>query len=159
MNTYLAVKLVHVLSATIIFGTGIGTAWFMLRAWHSGDATVFRHTARAVVLADWVFTAPAVVVQFISGLWLAGRLGVPADSAWLVAVVALYAVVGCCWLPVVRIQLRVRDRLRAGAEPADCARLMRWWGALGFPAFAAVIVLFVLMVYKPGLYSSIWPVN
>ena len=155
MNGYLAVKLVHVLGATILFGTGIGTAWFMLRAWRSGDAAAFRHTARAVVMADWLFTAPAVVVQFVSGLWLAGRLGIPADSAWLVTVVALYAVVGCCWLPVVWIQLRVRDRLRAGAEPGACAPLMRWWVALGIPAFAIVVVLFVLMIYRPGLHTSI----
>lgn len=153
MDPYLFVKLVHILSATVLFGTGIATAFFMLRAYRSGDAAAFCRTAESVVLADWWFTTPAVVLQLGTGLWLTARLGIPFDSAWFTSVAALFALVGLCWLPVVVLQIRVRDRLRDGATPRDCAGLMRRWVALGIPAFTAVVVIFGLMVYKPWLHS------
>lgn len=151
MNTYLTVKLVHILSATLLFGTGLGTAFFMLRAYLAGERDTMLRTSESVVMADWLFTAPAVVVQFATGLWLSRVLGIPWDSVWFAIVVALFALVGACWLPVVWIQIRVRDILRGGAGMADCRRLMRAWIALGLPAFMSVIVIFVLMIFKPWL--------
>ena len=148
MNVYLWVKLIHIVSATILFGTGIGTAFFMLRAWLSHDDQAFAVTTRSVVLADWLFTTPAVVIQLATGLWLASHLGISLTSNWFILVIGLYAFVGMCWLPVVWIQIRVRNLIDAGKSRDSYERLMRFWIALGIPAFIAVLVIFYLMVTK-----------
>jgi uncharacterized membrane protein len=149
MNLYLGIKLLHILSATILFGTGLGTAFFMLQAYRSGNAGVMRSTTRTVVLADWLFTTPAVIAQFTTGLWLVHELGIPWGSLWFAAVLALFFLVGACWMAVVWIQIRLRELLKSGADIVACRSLMRVWIALGVPAFTAVLVLFVLMVFKP----------
>ena len=155
MDWYPLIRLVHILSATVLFGTGVGTAFFMLRAWQSGSEESLRVTTLHVVQADWLFTSPAVVVQLLTGLWLVDRLSLPLDSVWLLTVLALFGFVGCCWLPVVWIQIRIRNLLAAGAGRLEYKALMRWWIGLGIPAFVAVLVLFVLMVYKPWLYQQL----
>ncbi|MGD8642769.1 MAG: DUF2269 domain-containing protein [Chromatiales bacterium] len=151
MSIYLWVKLLHVLSATILFGTGIGTAFFMLRAYLSDSEEAMAVTTRNVVLADSVFTTPAVIVQLATGMWLVSQLGVSWTSVWFVVVIGLFVLVGACWLPVVWIQIRVRDMLAAGDGRRAYQHLMRTWIALGIPAFAGVLALFFLMVFKPGI--------
>jgi uncharacterized membrane protein len=151
---YLWVKWLHVLSSTLLFGTGLGIAFFMWRAHRRGDPALVAGTARNVVLADTVFTAPAVVVQVASGLWLAHALGMPLSVYWLRTALMLFVVVGACWLPVLWLQLRARDlAVTAAAQgtalPAGYHRVMRWWFWLGWPAFAAVMAIFWLMVFKP----------
>ena len=153
MNLYLWIKLVHILSATVLFGTGMGTAFFMLKAYLSQNDEAMRVTTNTVVMADRIFTTPAVVVQLATGLWLTSKLNIAFDSSWFVAVISLYALVGLFWMPVVWIQIRIRDLIAAGAERKDYETLMRAWAALGVPAFAAVIVIFYLMVSKPGAYG------
>lgn len=151
MELYLGIKLLHILSATLLFGTGLGTAFFMFSAYMSNDPGAWSKTAEVVVRADWYFTTPSVVIQLLTGLWLTAQLGIPFDSVWFAAVMGLFALVGACWLPVVWIQIRLRNMLRAGAEPDSCRPLMRVWIALGVPAFLSVIVIFGLMVYKPWI--------
>jgi uncharacterized membrane protein len=151
---YEAVKTVHILSATVLFGTGLGTAWFMWRADRSGDVAMIAATARNVVLADWLFTTPAVIVQPLSGLWLMHLVGYALTERWLLGTYGLYALAAACWLPVVRLQIRMRD-LAAKAQlsgeplPPDYRRLARAWFLLGWPAFLAVVVIVWLMVAKP----------
>lgn len=151
MELYLGVKLVHILSATLLFGTGLGTAFFMLRAYHGGDPNAMLSTAKTVVVADWLFTAPAVVLQVITGTWLTARLQIPYNSVWFVVVIGLFLLVGACWLPVVWIQIKIRDLLRLGGTIDECRSMMKFWIALGIPAFISVIVLFALMVYRPWI--------
>ena len=150
MTLYLSVKLIHIVSSTILLGTGLGIAFFMFSAHRSQNLDAFRVTARYVVLADWIFTAPAVIVQLISGLWLTVRLGISMASAWFMVVISLFALVGVCWLPVVRIQIQITKALESH-DTAQIEPLMRKWTVLGFPAFAAVLVLMALMVFKPGI--------
>ena len=151
MDLYLSVKLLHIVSATLLFGTGLGTAFFMLRAYKSENAEAMRITTDNVVLADWLFTTPAVVMQIVTGLWLTQRLGIPFNSAWFIIVITLFCLVGACWLPVVWIQIKVKNIIREGRPFADCKRLMAAWIALGIPAFVSVLVLFALMVYRPWI--------
>lgn len=153
MTLHLWIKLVHVLSATILFGTGLGIAFFMFRAYRSRNEAAFMTTARNVVIADWVFTTPAVIVQLATGLWLTAKLNIAWDSAWFVAVISLYAVAGACWIPVVRIQMRICDQLDAGKGRESCVHLMRAWVTLGVPAFTSVLVIFFLMISKLGAYD------
>jgi uncharacterized membrane protein len=150
MTAYLWIKLIHILSATILFGTGIGTAFFMLKAYRSNSDTVMRETSKHVVQADWFFTTPAVIVQLLTGLWLTKHLAISFTSPWFLVVIGLYAFVGACWIPVVWIQIRVSRLLREGASRDAYRTLMRVWMALGVPAFAGVLALFFLMVSKYG---------
>ncbi len=154
MESYLWLKLIHVVSATILFGTGLGTAFFMYSAVNSGDLAAIRTTSRHVVLADWLFTTPTAVIQPLTGILLMQRLGFPFDSRWFYAVVALYLLVAACWIPVVFIQVRMKRLAIAakGALPASFHRLFRIWFWLGVPAFGSMLVLFYLMFFKSGLY-------
>jgi len=150
----LIVRLVHVLSAAVLFGTGAGIAFFMLRAHLSRDPATVAAVAPIVVLADWLFTAAAVVVQPISGLALIHLQGYALTEPWLMAAYALYALIGVCWLPVVWFQWRM-VKLAEGAAAAGAPlppayhRLFRAWFVLGWPAFAGVIGIYALMVAKP----------
>src|SRR5690554_694254 len=152
---YLFVKWLHVLSSTILFGTGIGSAFYLLVSSLSRDVALAAGVTRWVVRADWLFTATTVVLQPATGLWLAWRAGLPLGSTWLAWSLALYAVAIACWLPVVWLQMRLRDvaartHASGGELAADYWRLFRWWFALGVPALVSFLAIFWLMIAKPG---------
>ncbi|MCC7347722.1 MAG: DUF2269 domain-containing protein [Variibacter sp.] len=154
---YAWLRLGHILGATVLFGTGAGIAFFMLMAHRTRDAAHVARTARTVVLADALFTATAVVAQPLTGAALAWQVGYSLRESWIVASLALYVFVGLCWLPVVWIQMRLRDlaeaSARAGAPlPPAYDHLFAIWFALGWPAFAGVLAIFMLMVAKPTLW-------
>jgi uncharacterized membrane protein len=156
MDYIYLLKLIHVLGASVLFGTGVGIAFFMLMAHRTGHAGVIAVTARFVVIADLIFTATAVVVQPVSGFALAWAIGLsPLREPWIVVSIAIYILVGLCWLPVVFIQMRMRDLANDAAIngkplPDRYRRLFRIWFALGWPAFAGVIAIFVLMIWQPN---------
>ena len=154
MDTYTLVKTIHILSATILFGTGIGTAFFFWSARHGDDAARL-YAARTTVRADFLFTLPAVIIQPASGAWMIVRAGYDPGALWLSATVLLYLLVGACLIPVVWIQARMArmlgEKVAGGAfDGARYERLRRIWFALGWPAFAAMIAIFALMVAKPA---------
>lgn len=153
MSDYLLLKTIHILSSTLLFGTGLGTAFHGWMANRSGVLAARRVVNRNVELADWLFTTPAVIVQPVTGVWLAHLAGFALTTPWLTAAIALYVLVGACWLPVVAIQIAMRRIAEAtpdGTElPPGYHRLARWWFALGWPAFIGTIVIFWLMVAKP----------
>jgi len=155
MDLYLLLKAAHVVGATVLLGTGAGIAFFMLMAHRTGQPALIAHTARVVVIADTVFTATAVVIQPITGAALAHVVGYPLFSGWIGLSLVLYIVTGLCWLPVVWIQIRLRDLADAAAKagqplPERYHRLFRAWFVLGFPAFAAVLAIVWLMLAKPS---------
>jgi len=122
----------------------------MLRAYLSRHAGAMEITARSVVLADWIFTTPAIVTQIVTGVWLTSLLGIPYGSIWFVSVISLFVLVGICWLPVVFIQIRIKNILAKGGSLDDCSGLMKTWISLGVIAFIAVLLLIYLMVSKNG---------
>jgi uncharacterized membrane protein len=151
---YLWIKWAHVISSTVLFGTGAGIAFFFIRAHRTGDVRVIAAVAREVVIADTVFTATAVVLQPLTGLAMIRLAGYPFSLPWLQWSLALYVLVGCCWLPVVWLQIKMRNlAARAALDqtplPAIYSRYFRWWFLLGWPAFAGVLCIFYLMVAKP----------
>jgi uncharacterized membrane protein len=151
---YLWIKWIHILSSTLLLGTGLGIAFFMWMAHLTGDARHIARTARVVVIAESIYTARAVVVQFATGAWMVHARGAPYSTFWIGAAVVLFVLVGACWLPVVWLQIRARDLARIAADagaplPPAYMRTMRWWFVLGWPAFLAVIAIFALMVTKP----------
>lgn len=150
----IALRWAHVIGAAVLLGTGAGIAFFMVMAHRTRDAALVAHVAGTVVIADFVFTATAVVAQPLTGVLLARGIGWPLDEPWIVLSLLLYALTGAFWLPVVWMQLRMRDLARAAAsagEPLPLAyhRLYRAWFACGFPAFLAVLGIVWLMLAKP----------
>ena len=157
MTAYFLLKWIHILSAAVLFGTGLGTAFQMWTAHLTGDVRAIAAVARNVVRADFLFTTPAVVIQPLTGFLLVRLTGTDLLAPWLVAAYVLYILTGACWLPVVWLQIRIRDIASAAAAdgtalPAEYRRLTRLWFALGWPAFAAVLAIFWLMVAKPALW-------
>ena len=155
--SYQLLLLVHILSSTLLFGTGLGTAFHGWMAQRSRDLRAVTVVNRNVVMADWLFTAPAVVVQPVTGVWMARIAGFPFTTGWLVIAIGLYVVVGACWLPVVWLQIRMRrmaeTALRDGTPlPPLYQRYASWWFALGWPAFGSVVAIFALMVVKPDVW-------
>lgn len=157
MTAYYFLKWLHVLGATVLLGTGAGIAFFMLMAHRTGDVRLIAGVARIVVLADYVFTATAVVAQPVTGVLLARWVGYSLTEGWILVSIALYLLTGAFWLPVVRMQSRMRNLAAAAAQsgealPAEYHRLFRRWFAFGFPAFTAVLAIFWLMIARPGIH-------
>lgn len=155
MDSYLLVKTVHVISSTVLFGTGLGIAFFFLMGLRSGDPAGAWFAAQTTAVADMLFTLTAGIVQPLSGFALIHLAGFDPWAPWLVWTYALYLLALACWLPVVWLQLRIRDMLGAKVAGAaiDEARLRRyfsWWFALGWPAFVGLVAVFWLMVAKPA---------
>jgi len=156
MTEYLVLKYLHVIGATVLLGTGAGIAFFMVMAHRTGDSATVAATARIVVIADFLFTATAVVAQPVTGLLLARHVGYPLAEGWIVVSIILYLVTGAFWLPVVWMQAKMRE-LASGAAASGAAlppayhRLYRTWFAFGFPAFAAVLAIFWLMIARPEI--------
>lgn len=154
--TYFVLKYVHVIGASVLLGTGAGIAFFMLLGHLTGKPVVVAAIARIVVMADFLFTATAVVVQPITGVALAWHAGWSLWEGWIALSLLLYLFTGAFWLPVVWMQARMRDLAAQAAAlgeplPATYHRLFRWWFAFGFPAFAAVLAIFWLMIAKPEI--------
>jgi uncharacterized membrane protein len=152
---YLIVKWVHIVSSTMLFGTGLGSAFYMFFASRTRDPRVIATVVRYVVIADWLFTTPTIVLQPASGLWLVHLAGFDLRAPWLLWSIVLYFLAGACWLPVVWMQMRMRDMAveaaRSATElPAQYWRFLRGWVALGIVAFFALVVVFYLMVLKPS---------
>ncbi len=152
--TYELLRFVHIIGATVLLGTGAGIAFFMVMSNRSNDPRLIAHVAGIVVIADTLFTATAAVLQPISGYLLARQVGWPILEGWVFWSLGLYVIVGLFWLPVVWMQIRMRDlaieaRDAGTALPPSYHRLYRWWFAFGFPAFAAVLAIVWLMLTRP----------
>jgi uncharacterized membrane protein len=156
MSVYLFIKWLHIISSTILFGTGIGIAFFKWITDRGGDVRAIRLSNERTVLADWLFTTPAVIVQPVSGVALALLAGYPVMTGWVALSLILYAVAGACWLPVVWLQLRMRDLARVADNAGAPLPPVYWrhagvWFWLGVPAFVALLGVYWLMVAKPAL--------
>ena len=157
IDPYLTAKWVHILSSTVLFGTGLGTALHMWLTHMSGNVAAIAVATRNTVRADWAFTTPSVILQPLSGVALIELAGYDWWESWLVAALGLYGLAGVCWLIVVKLQLTMRDLACAAAQseqdlPEAYFRCARAWFWLGWPAFLAVIAIFWLMVFRPPLW-------
>ena len=156
-DPYSWIKLAHILSATLLFGAGLGTAFHLFATHIRGDVAAISIVARNTVLADWLFTATAGVLQPLTGLLMIYWAGYSFVESWLVITYVLYAIAGLCWLKVVQLQYRIR---RLAAQAADSGepltdeydRAMKLWFILGWPAFIGLSIVFLMMVMKPDLW-------
>jgi uncharacterized membrane protein len=155
MTAYFILKYLHVIGAAVLFGTGAGIAFFMLMAHLTGDPRIIAGTARIVVIADFLFTTTAVIAQPITGVLLVREVGYSLSEGWIVASIGLYILTGVFWLPVVWIQMQLRDlaaqAARQGTDlPPAYQRYFWTWFYFGFPAFGAVALIFWLMIARPS---------
>lgn len=152
---YLVVKWLHILSSTLLFGTGLGSAFYMFFASLTRDTRVIATVVRYVVIADYAFTTPTIILQPVTGFYLIHLAGFPLTSTWIVVSIALYLLAGAAWLPVVWMQIKMRD-MAASATASDTElpqrywTFLKWWVALGIVAFFSLVVVFYLMVAKPA---------
>lgn len=151
---YLWLKLIHVISSTILFGTGIGTAATMLYSHRTKNPVLIASTARYVVTADWIFTGTAGFIQPITGLWMVYLAGYSLLSPWIIGSIIGYAIAAICWFIVVYLQIKIRDMAVRAADtqqplPVTYYRYFKSWFILGWPAFISLIVVFYLMTMKP----------
>ena len=158
MPVFLLLKLIHIISATVLFGTGLGTAFYFWRVQRTGDARLIATVAHNVVLADWWFTTPAIIIQPLSGIAMMSLMGYALTTPWIVSTLALYGAAGACWLPVVWLQLRLRDLALSAASQGQSLgplyqKYFRLWFMLGWPAFISVLLIFGLMIYRPLLWG------
>ena len=154
MDWYLLIKTAHIVSSTILFGTGIGIAFFMWLANKKGDLAAKVFAAKTTVLADFIFTLPSVIIQPITGIMLIKIVGYDYTSLWLVLTYIGYVIAGICWIPVVFIQVKLRNLAIKSLEnnqelPTEYYRLFKLWFYLGWPAFISLVMIFFLMVFKP----------
>ena len=155
MSGYLIVKIIHVISSCILLGTGIGIAFFMFRSNSTENLNERFYAIKNTVLADYIFTLPAVLIQPVSGAWLVVNGGYDWTAPWLIGTYVLFVLIGLCWLPVVLIQIKLRNILKLSLRtnsglPDEYSKLMRVWCLLGCPAFLSLLVIFYLMVVKPN---------
>lgn len=151
--SYTAIKALHILSMVLLFGTGLGSAFYKWMADRSGNLAHIAVTNRHVVLADWLFTTPTVIIQPLTGFYMVYLLGLPLTTQWIAMSLALFVLAGICWLPVVVLQIRMQKiaeaALAAGTPlPALYWKMANWWFWLGVPAFSAMVMVVVLMVFK-----------
>jgi len=154
MDVYALIKTLHIISATILFGIGLGIAFFMFRSHFTNDIHEKLYAARNTVLADMIFTLPAVVLQPLTGAWLIWQSGYGWLELWLFSTYVLYIIAGICWLPVVWIQIKLKRMLIVAADTNTALTdkyhaLFKLWFILGWPAFLGLVTVFYLMVVKP----------
>lgn len=154
MDAYFLVKTAHIISSTILFGTGIGIAFFMFRSHFTANIHEKLYAVKNTVLADYLFTFPAVIIQPVTGIWLMVHLGYDWNSQWLLMSFIIYGIAGLCWLPVVWIQIQLKKILATSIEndtdlPPRYFKLFKVWFVFGWPAFIGLVVIFFLMVVKP----------
>lgn len=157
MDSYLLAKTLHIISCTVLFGFGAGTAWYFWNAHLTRDPATIAKVGGMVVRADWIFTGSSGIVQPASGLWLVHLAGYPLNSSWLVLTYCLYALAFACWAPVVWLQIRAQKMAATALAEGrslgpDYERTMRLWFALGWPAFLGLTAIFWLMVAKPDMW-------
>jgi len=154
MTLYFLIKYLHLLGAIVILGTGTGIAFFMLMAHRSGEPAFIARTAAMVVVADALFTLSAVILQPVTGAVLMALSSTDISERWLATSLVLYAVAGAFWVPVVFMQIEMRDLARAAAEkggqlPPRYFALFRRWCLFGIPGFGSVMIILYLMIAKP----------
>lgn len=151
--SYLTLKYLHILSMVMLFGTGLGSAFYKWMADRSRNLEHIAVTNRNVVIADWLFTTPTVIFQPISGIWMAYLAGIPLSTFWVSSSLALYLLAGVCWIPVVWLQIRMSKLAGFALEnnvslSDDYWLYARVWFWLGVPAFISMVLVVFLMVFK-----------
>lgn len=156
--SYLTFKTLHIFSLVLLFGTGLGSAFYKFMSDREGDVHAIATTNRHVVIADWLFTTPTIILQPITGYMMLSQSNLPLTTPWLLVSIVLFLIAGACWLPVVVLQIRMRDLSQQALKKSSTLsdryfRYTRIWFWLGVPAFISMVLIVYLMVEKPLLWN------
>ncbi len=151
--TYLILKYWHIVSAFLLFGTGLGSAFYKWLADKNGNIQHIAITNKHVVIADYIFTTPTIIMQPLTGLWMANMAQIPLTTPWIAVSLGLYVFAGLCWLPVVYLQIKMQKMAEQAVVdktklPEKYWRYAQLWFWLGVPAFIAIMLVIFLMVFK-----------
>ncbi len=148
---YFLLKLIHILSATLMIGTGLGSAFYLYLTYKKSAVQTVKEVLNFVILADTIFTTPSVIIQLITGIMLSDLLGLLyTDWFWLVLAVSVIVLV--LWLRAAFIQFKLKKLLEEENKLSPkFHHLMNIWFILGVPSFGGAIYLYYLMVYRAFL--------
>lgn len=151
---YFLLKYIHIVSSTILFGTGLGTACTLVFAHRTNDTYIIATISRYVVVADWIFTTPSGIIQPLTGLLMVYLAGYSWSSLWIWGSIIGYLIAAFCWFPVVYLQIKMRDLAvqalkEKSALPPLYFRYFKYWSYLGWPAFISLLIVFYFMSSKP----------
>jgi len=154
---FLIIKWIHIVSSTLLFGTGLGSAFYKYMADRSGNIQTIAYTNKNVVLADWLFTTPTIIIQPITGILMVLMLGYSFTESWILLSIVLYFFAGACWLPVVVLQIRMHNISNEAVLNNTALPDLYWkqatiWFWLGIPAFISIVTVFFLMTNKPNIF-------
>jgi uncharacterized membrane protein len=155
MNTILMLKWAHIISSVVLAGTGFGSAFYLYFTNRTHNPQAIAEVIRLVVRADYWFTTPTIFIQPLTGFAMVSIMGYSYNEPWLLGAMGLYILAGACWLPVVWLQIQMSKMASAAVEadsplPERYWQFARYWEWLGYPAFVSILVIFGLMVFKPG---------
>lgn len=152
--SFLVLKWIHILSAMLLLGTGLGSAFYVWRAHRAGNLDAIRFVLKNVILADWLFTVPPIVLIPVTGVWLMRINGYAFSALWLWGSLVLFGIAGLCWVPAAVMQYKMKALADQASDqeplPAAYWKYERIWSLLGAAAFPAMIAIFTLMIFKPG---------
>lgn len=151
---YAWIKILHIMSASVLFGTGLGTAFYMFYVNLQKNVTLIAKATAEVVIADWLFTLSSGIIQAVTGFILIYLKGYSLSSPWVYGSILGYAIAGACWVPVVWLQMRCRDlaylaSINNSSLTDEYKKYFRTWWILGIPAFISLVGVFYLMTNKP----------
>jgi len=151
--TYLILKYIHIVSAFLLFGTGLGSAFYKWLADRGGNVQHIAITNKHVVIADYIFTTPTIIMQPLTGLWMVNMAQIPLTTPWVVMSLSLYVFAGLCWLPVVYLQIKMQKMAELAVVnqtdlPDQYWQYAKRWFWLGVPAFIAIMFVIFLMIFK-----------
>jgi len=149
---YLFLKWIHVLSSTILFGAGVGSAFHLFASTLRRRVAGVASGTRNVVVADWLLTTPTAILQPVTGIVSLGVYPVE-DSLALLARVGLHGVLATLAL----FGAALLDLVLGVLTVAAPARWRRWvWLAqLALIGGYTVLITFFLPEYWLHPYGPI----
>ncbi|MDQ0115862.1 DUF2269 family protein [Paenibacillus harenae] len=144
----------HLLGVLLMAGNIITAAFWKIRADLAGNPIVIHQAAKNVMIADYAFTIPGLVMIIVSGGAMASESGVTWTGInWLTLSLILLSVTGIIWLailiPLQRKMIRSSaDGIKTGTISAEYRRASRQWAIYGVAATLLPIIILYLMVMK-----------
>lgn len=147
-------KILHIISAAVLFGGGLGVAIYLLYVNQQKNLALIAQASATAVSATWLFTVLAAFVQAITGFVLVGLHGYASSTMWILGSILGFLVTGILWLPIVCLQIRCRDLAVTALQTntplsAEYRRCYRTWCCLTLLVWVVLVVVFYLMTNKP----------
>jgi len=156
---------VHILSVTLFFSNAlIGILW-ELRSLATGRRDIIRHTYDTVSWIDARFSSPLIILSVLSGIVLSLMLGDIWKIGWLFFAFILFLLSGVLWvLTDIPTQYRIKSQMEQidspeETFPEDLIRLLKRRLIISLSGVFPLVVVFLLMVYKPEIHwlSNLFP--